>query len=295
MMRGGLAWVALVTAFAGAIALIVIQLSGDKASPNSTTLGLFVVAALLGFSALAPRLTIRGLQRVSQFKVGSLEVGLAEIKRAERVRPPQEDDGVRAEKRPRFSGYDSCTSRLQNRLNRMRRMLELSAGKDDYVGIAEELRSLGLLNRDEETFVIDLQSQDPLSNDWSTATEEKFLDDTWAFATRFRALVWDRHVRKTLKGRGWSIFEYEQKRGHRPDFLAYREDRWALLAARVGSIGKTKPDNLDTAARRLWKSRGVPEMTSRSIVVPDLSKGILSDSLDDEIRDGIQVLTLKGF
>jgi hypothetical protein len=292
---GGLAWIALVAAAAGAIVLMVVQLDDDGASPDSTTFGLFVVAAALGFAALAPGIAVRGLRRVSQFKVGGLELGLAEIKRADRVRPPLEEDGVRSERRPKSSGYDACVARLRNRMNRARATLGLSARKDDYVGIAEEFRSLGLLTRDEETFVVDLQDYDPLSNDWSTATAEKFLDDTWEFATRFRALVWDRQVRKSLKEQRWSIFEFEQSQGHRPDFLAYRDGDWALLAARVGSISKNKPDKLDVAARRLWRFREGPEIASRSILLPELSGGFLSDALDVEVSAGIRVVTLAEF
>ncbi|HSC20965.1 MAG TPA: hypothetical protein VLC07_04485, partial [Solirubrobacterales bacterium] len=215
-------------AFAGAVVLIVVQMRGEEGSPDSTTLGLFLIATSLGFILLAPAATLKALQRVTRFKVGSVELGLAEIKRAERVRPPQEGDGVQAEPRPPGKGYEDCASRLRNRLNRVRRLLGLKARKDDYAAIAEELRRTDLLNRDEETFVLDLQEHDPLSADWSAATEQKFLDDTWAFATRFRSLVWDRYVRKQLRENGWFIVDFPQKPGHRPDFLACRDERWTL-------------------------------------------------------------------
>lgn len=290
-----LAWLAVAAALAGAIVLIVVQLDGEKSTPDSTTLGLFVLAAALGFAALAPRRTIKGLQRVTRFKVGGVELGLAEIKRAERVKPPQEDDGVRAEARPASKGYEACVDRLRSRLNRMRAMLHLKASENDYVGIAEELRVRGLLSRDEETFVVNLQRNDPVSDEWSTAVEEEFLDDTWAFATRFRALVWDRHVRKQLREKGWFIADYEQKRGHRPDFLACGQGRWTLIAARVGSLSSRKPDKMDTPAKRLWRQQKGPEISTRAVIVPDLKHAELSDELPDEVKEGVRLVTLDQF
>jgi hypothetical protein len=169
-----LAWLAAALAFAGAVTLIVIQLGGEKASPDSTTLGLFVLAAALGFAFFAPRQATRALKRISIFKVGGVELGLAEIKRAERVRPPQEDDGVQSEPRSRgAAGYEDCVERLPDRIERTRVMLALEARKKNYVEIAEKLRLAELLTRDEETFVLDLlQNYDPLSDDWSSSTEE---------------------------------------------------------------------------------------------------------------------------
>ena len=280
-------------AFGGAIALIVVQLDSEKGTPDSTTLGLFLIATALGFILLAPAATVRGLQRVTRFKVGSVELGLAEIKRAERVLPPQEGDGVRPEPRPRSKGYEDCTNRLKKRLNKVRAMLGLEARKNDYAAIAEELRVTGLLTRDEETFVLDLQEHDPLSADWSSATEEKFLDDTWAFATRFRSLVWDRYVRKQLKDSGWFIADFPQEPGHRPDFLAYRDDRWALIAPRVGSLLKSKPDSLDIAAKRLWRFKSGPAISLRSIVVPDKARAEMTDDLPMQVRTGVELLTLE--
>jgi hypothetical protein len=280
-------------AFAGAVVLIVVQLKGEKGSPDSTTLGLFLIATALGFILLAPAATLKALQRVTRFKVGSVELGLAEIKRAERVRPPQEGDGVRAEPRPRGKGYEDCANRLRNRLNRVRRLLKLKARKDDFAAIAEELRRADLLNRDEETFVVDLQEHDPLSADWSSATEQKFLDDTWAFATRFRALIWDRYVRKQLRDNGWFIVDFPQKPGHRPDFLACRDEKWALVAARVGSLREGKPDNLDVVAKRLGRFHEGPALSVRSIIVPDKARVEMSADLPAQVRTDVRLLTLE--
>lgn len=293
LMKRALPRFAVAAAFGGAVVLIVVQLDSEKGTPDSTTLGLFLIATALGFVVLAPAATVKGLQRVTRFKVGSVELGLAEIKRAERVRPPQEGDGVRPEPRPRSKGYEDCATRLRKRLNRVRTMLDLKARKNDYVAIAEELRVTGLLTRDEETFVLDLQEHDPLSADWSSATEEKFLDDTWAFATRFRSLVWDRYVRKQLKDSGWFIVDFPQKPGHRPDFLAYRDERWTLVAPRVGSLLKSKPDNLDVAAKRLWRFKSGPVISVRTIVVPDKAQVEMTDDLPAQVKTGIKLLTLE--
>lgn len=290
-----LAWLAVTLALAGAVGLIVAKLDSTQSAPDGTTLGLFVLAAALGFAALAPGRTIKGLRRVTNFKVGGVELGLAEIKRADRVRPPQEDDGVRAEPRPRSKGYEACVERLRNRLNRIRTMLALDARKNDYEGIAGELRVRGLLTRDEETFVVDLQRYDPISDDWSTAVEEEFLDDTWAFATRFRALIWDRHVRQQLEEKGWFVADYAQKRGHRPDFLAYRDGIWVLIAARVGSLEDDKPDNLDKPAERLSKyEKGLP-ISARAVIVPSLKGAEFTADLPEAARRDVRLVTLDRF
>lgn len=289
-----LAWLAAALAFVGAVTLIVVQLRGEKASPDSTTLGLFVLAAGLGFAFLAPGQATRALKRISIFKVGGVELGLAEIKRAERVRPPQEDDGVQSEPRPRGAGYEDCVERLQDRIERTRIMLALKARKKNYAEIAEKLRLAELLTRDEETFVLDLlQNYDPLSDDWSSSTEEKFLDATWAFATRFRALVWDRRVRQQLRADHWFIAGFDQLSGHRPDFLACKEGNWILVASRVGALEEAAPDNFDVAAKRLAAFADGPPVTNRLIVMLDPTRGEITNDAPGEVREKVELVSLE--
>jgi hypothetical protein len=291
-----LAWLAAALAFAGAVVLIVVQLSGEKTSPDSTTLGLFVLAVALGFAAIAPSQAIRALKRVSIFKVGGLELGLAEIKRAERVRPPQEADGVWSEPRPRGAGYEDCVERLHDRLERTRKTLGLKVAKNNYVEIARTLYRAELLSDDQETFVRDLlRDRDPVSDDWSAATEAEFLDSTWAFATRFRALVWDRRVRQQLETDHWFIAGFDQDPGHRPDFLAYNkdEDQWILVAPRVGALEEAEPDDMDVPAKRLAFFAAGPPLAGRLIVMSHSTRGKLTEAVTREVREKVRLVSLE--
>jgi hypothetical protein len=72
-----------------------------------------------------------------------------------------------------------------------------------------------------------------------------FLDAAWQFAVRFASLSHERLVRQRLAKRGWVLMDLEQDRAHRPDFLAYRNEAWLMVAARV------LPGNLDGTRKRL--------------------------------------------
>jgi hypothetical protein len=58
------------------------------------------------------------------------------------------------------------------------------------------------------------------------------------------------------------LIDFEQDRKHRPDFLAYRENVWLLVAARV------EPSKLEGTRQRL--SQGPPPFKAKPvIVIPD--------------------------
>ena len=119
-----------------------------------------------------------------------------------------------------------------------------------------------------------------MSDEWSSATKEAFLDAAWAFAVRFRALIWARHVRDSLRSGGRAIAEFRQDTGHRPDFLAFHSDSWSVIAARVGAWPSESPENLDGTAIRLAQIDRLDEtlvIDTRVIVMPDVKRGILSE------------------
>lgn len=265
-----LSWIATTLAFLGAITLIVVQLNSGTHSPDSTTLGLFLLASAFGFAVFTPKSTARAVARVTRVHIGTVELALSAIKQVERLRPPVESDGVRPE-RPTGGGYEDCVTFLQKRLRQIAEMLSIAVTDSGLVGVTEELRLRRLLDRDEETFMLGLlRDHDPVSEDWSSTTEAEFLDGAWAFISRLRALVADRRLRQQLASDGWFLVDFAQPDGHRRDFLAYWEGHWILLASRVGSSRESEsPEILDDVASRLSKMTSGPRIDRRLIVLPD--------------------------
>jgi hypothetical protein len=278
-----LAWLAAFVAFVGTTILIVEQLADTGGVADSTTLGLLIVAIALLFAVAAPRPTSGALKRITTFKVAGIEVGLGEIKLAERVDALQvqvENDGVNVRER-QGDGYDEIVGVLKGRLQFVWKLLSFgSTGmrESNYISTSERLRTEKLLTYDEESFVRELLrgSQAEL-DDWSPSSRARFLDTAWAFAIRLGALIWDRRVRQDLVDQGWEVFDYKQDPGHRPDFLAHRDGNWVLIAARSG-IDRGQPEALDVAARRLAGFDRSIEISRRWIVVPDISEGFLSNN-----------------
>lgn len=288
-------WLAAIFALGVAAALIVVQLVNDGGKPDTTTLGLFVLGLLLLFIVIAPSAAAEALGRISKLKLGALEFGLKEIKRAERVRPvPGEGDGVPA---PRESdcGYAEIVELLHGRLRFAREILEFEgdvSGEDDYRDIAAWLREHALLKQDDEAFVLDLLEGTGVDvAEWDRATREDFLDAAYAFSFRFGSMIWDRRVRGELRRHGWFLTDYEQPSGHRPDFLAYREGRWALFTARVGGA---EPGHAEKAGGRLVNFKPRPLINSRAIVIPDIRHGQVGEELawSSARPDGVRMIRL---
>ena len=279
-LRWSWPWIAALIALAGVIVLLVLQLHKKDGEADSTTLVLLILATVLLFAVLAPRTTGDVLRRISTLKLGGVEVGLKEIRRSERIKPiPSEDDGVPV-KRPPSSDYGDVVETLEGRLRFAWEFLQFDGGevkKEDYRGIAGKLRTELLLTQDEEVFTLDLLEGISLDiSDWPSTAQNEFLDSAYAFAIRFGPMVWNRKVRRTLDADGWFIADYRQRRGHRPDFLAYRDQRWSLFASRVGASSGGDYD-LSLTANRLADfppedSEG-PKPTARFIVLPDIRDG----------------------
>ena len=273
-------WLAAIFALGVVAALIVVQLINDGGKPDTTTLGLFALGLLLLFAVTAPSAAGEILGRISKLKLGALEFGLKEMKRAERVRPvPEEEDGVLA---PRESdcGHAKIVDLLEGRLRFVREILEFEKDvmeEDNYHGIAGWLREHALLKQDEEAFILDLLEGTGVDvAEWDRATRKDFLDAAYAFSIRFGPKIWDRRVRAALAERGWFVVDYEQPLGHRRDFLAYRDGRWALVTARVAGA---KPGHRESSGQRLLAFKPNAVVSSRAIVIPDIRHGKVDDQL----------------
>jgi len=102
----------------------------------------------------------------------------------------------------------------------------------------------------------------------SGEVRERFLDDATRTVSGFRAIVFDAFVRKHLTAAGWAIEDFEQRGGHRPDFLAVKDGRAFRVAPRV-ITGRTS-DMRRRTARRLGEASDEPRpVAGRIIVMPD--------------------------
>jgi hypothetical protein len=283
-IRGAWAWLLVRLPWAGAFLGLVLactvttlQLSKKAGAADGTTLGLIALDLLLLFAVLAPAQVGRGLNRIANFKFAGVELGLTEIKRAERVRPvPGHDDGVEVE-RPSTSNSEDYHRQLvkqaKNRLQFCHDILCLRAfgiEQDDHRQTVEHLRRSRLLSRDEENFMLGILEERPLEGtEWSTRALNDVLGSAWDFVIRLGPEIWDRFVRGQLDEAGWFVANYDQSLGHRRDFLVCRNNKWALLTARVGGPN-WKPEDLSVPLRRLAEFTRLAQLAGRRIVIPDI-------------------------
>lgn len=203
--------------------------------------------------------------------------------------------------------YDDVVEELRNKLEFVRLIVDLQdevKAEDDYVGIATRLHADGLLEDAELQFVLDLVCERDLGlSKVSDSAREEFLDAAWEFAVRLGSMVWDRYVRRRLAEHGWVIADFRQRKGHRPDFLAHRNSRWIVMAARVGGVSVWHYGG--TAERLAKHSFSVP-IAGRCIVIPGSPgdrKGTVLEEEEKEAelndrakgrRRGVKVLELQG-
>lgn len=280
---------------AAVVALTVVQL--DQGPPDSTTLALVGVGVPLLFGLLAPAETGDFLRRITSFKVaGVVEVGMETVVRAESVRPPgDEGDGIVAAREGQ--DYKAIVVELRKRIRFVHAITDLKdeiEREDAYELIVHTLAAERLLDEDKTRFALDLLS----GRDWGLSelprrAREEFLDAAWSFATRFHFGVWDRYVRSELTKQGWVIADYPQEPGHRKDFLACWQGRWALMTARVG--GSSKPWRYPASRRRLAKTKQKTKIEGWCIVIPggDRSATVISKKGTGG-RSKVKVLKLQG-
>jgi hypothetical protein len=273
-------------AFLVAVGLLVAQLSGWpnlEGEVDAVTLGLLLLALVLLFATLAPTQTLSFFERITSLKLPGVEVGLTAVSRAEQVQGrlsqsledisteglPKAVDDVKVQKRPSEGNTRQQFEVVQKTIKaRLRFVHTVVFGKRketerNYQLTLERLRTKGLLRGDEVALVQDLLGRaESEVEQLPIELRNEFLDAAWQFAVRFATLTHERLVRKKLVDQGWILLDFEQNRGHRPDFLAYRDDLWRLVAARV------EPGKLKETRRRL--SEAAPPFDAHSvIVIPD--------------------------
>lgn len=303
-------WIAAVVSFVAVAVVIFVQLLNQEGKADTTTLGLLLIGGILLFGIVAPAAAVKAADRITKLKVGALELGLKEIKRAERVRPvPSEDNSVKTI-RPREVGYLKIVDTLKGRLRFVSQILEFEAevkfkGKPekgdrvdeddeyDYRAIAAWLRKHEMLDQAEEAFVLDLLDGTGADlSEWDAATRKDFLDAAYAFSSRFGPKIWDRWVRRKLGESGWFLAGFDQTEGHRPDFLAHRAGKWALMTARVGGDAS---GYVEKAGPRLLRFNDFGPIDSRVIVRPEIREGEVKEKYawGSDHPDGVRVLSLN--
>jgi len=253
------------------LAVIVVQLV--QGPPNATTLVLLGLALILLFGAAAPEGTSAMVDRMTNFRLaGVVEVGLKTVVTAESVMPPGgEDDGLTVERHGQ--NLERVVEKLKEKMKFVHVVLHLHdrVGKEEYGAITHALAARHLLDEQEAHFVLDLVSGRDLGvKELPYHARKDFLDATWTFASRFHFVVWDRYVRQELKEAGWFIADFQQRQGHRADFLGCRDGRWAMLTARVG--GGKDPARYPTSRKRLERTDRTIPVEGRCIVIPQCPK-----------------------
>jgi hypothetical protein len=280
-------------ALAGAVGLLVWQISEKDTPPDATTLTLFLVI-VIALGALLDSGPFRGLaQRIEGFEGFGIKVALKESARRIDARFPEEDDEVRFKARPRQPGDPKAEiTAVVRELRRKLRFLVISVlGERPLVTepdpkhpdrvteqpLVARLESVGLLQRDEAQLAHELLSDlpDELAK-WDEEERASFLDNAWSFAFRLATRVFDRHARQQFEARGWFVGDFAQDKGHRPDFIVTRDGHWGLVAARVAAP-TSSVDELDRLISRKWNR----EESRPVIVMPDYV-----DHLRKELDDG---------
>jgi hypothetical protein len=279
------------------IVVIVVQLIAKHGEADATTLGLVALASAFAFATFAPRQTSRVVTRITNFKVAGIEVGLATITNAERVSPPgTEDDDDKIKVSRNSEGYEETVGEMKSKLRFVRLILDLEdlvSVEDNYFEIVWRLRADDLLTDDEVRFVLDLISaRDFALTGLPDDARDEFLDAAWAFAVRFGARIWDRYTRTELRSAGWFISDFKQHGNHRPDFLAYRDGRWAAIAARVG--GDPGVQYYGTSRSRLAGLKPPMGLAGRCIVIPRRRLATVINKNGTGGEKGVKILKFQG-
>jgi hypothetical protein len=247
-----------------------------KLHPDATSLTLLVIAAAFIAATIAPEAALATLRKFESVEAFGVKVALS-IERAERAivdLPDESDDGVRTSERPNTGDVEgdleAVAEVMRKRLRFVRDALLHDPSNLGESVMVVRLAELGLLNEDEVdliTFVLkDGRKELP---EWKAEERERLLDYAWQLGTRLATTVFDRYVRARLRDNGWFICDYDQPRGHRPDFLGANASTWAVLAARVGAPART----VDATRKRLASTQIPAGVMGRAVVIPDRDEG----------------------
>jgi len=265
----------------GVFVVLMLKLVGVGSLENDVDLPAVILLALvvlLGFVALAPGEAHEFLKRMTNLKVGGFEVGLQATARVERVESRValieaviEDDDVRAIRRRPEGGsageeFDAVRDKLTDRLSFVCKVILGRGQSEKPIETVGRIIRAKLLEPDEAQVLRDLlgDARDEVG-ELTADVRKRYLDGAWRFSSRFASLILERRVRRKMAKAGWLLLDFNQTRSHRPDFLAYRNGAWLLIATRV-EPGQTK------RTRRRLSKRTVPWAAQRVVVYPDKRK-----------------------
>jgi len=273
-------------ALALVVAILVVQvagLGGLDPTINVITLALILLIFVLGYAIATPAPVVEALTRITTFKVsGVFEIGLQAANRAERVqaRLPSALDEVETSPRPRdgdpHQEYEAVREKLQARLRFIRKDLFELPATQNYEQIVGNIEERRLLDDDELHLVRDILGElEKEVGRLPESLQKEYLDANWRFAVRFGTLVFERLVRRKMTEAGWFIVNFDQARSHRPDFLAFKDGSWQLLATRL------EPENRDGTRTRLARLNA-PFGATAAVVSPD-SRAVTADDNDTQL------------
>jgi hypothetical protein len=263
----------------GLLALQVAYLD-DKTGPihpDAMSLALIALALALLAAVLDPRAARRMLRSLESFEGFGLKIA-RRVEGAERAGSlpdkageiDDDDDGVKTSERPKTGSLAGDVEKVAEVMGKRLRFAR-DALLPDPESLNEKvmvvrLRELGLVSQEEADLIEFVLGDDHEElEELSEGEQTRLLDYAWRVGTRLATAVFDRQVRARLRAEGWFVADFEQKKGHRPDFLALKETTCALLAARVGAPHST----VDNTRKRLERTQLPPGVTGRAVVVPD--------------------------
>jgi hypothetical protein len=279
----------------GAAAIVAWQLL-DKTGPDATTLGLLLMALISTVALAYPKgmkEATRHVTRLDAFGI-KLELQVADARHAIR-RFESEEDGTTV-KIPEWPRSTRATIEMIG--DKLRGRLRFTSGAllGERPGISEEfivnrLGLEGLLKHDEASICLELLGGWEAVHDLKRDEREELFADAWRFAVRFASRMFDRKARRRLAASGWQVADFEQPKGHRPDFLASRDGLMALVAARVAQPREGVFDTRD----RLAKEPDLLPGIKRVVVVPDGMDYLWPQLADGpmSLGDGVLIVGLE--
>jgi hypothetical protein len=280
----------------GVLGVLVLKLLGSEELQKHIDVSAVILVAfvvVLGFIIAAPGEAKKFLKRMTSLKVGAIEVGLQATTLVERVElrvPAPTDDNVGAVEKRNVGGsaaeeFDEVRGKLVERLHFARdAILELDNRTAKPSEIIASINDEKLLAPDEEQVVRDLLGDAKEEVCLLDAdVRKRYLDGAWRFSSRFATLILERRVRNAMVAKKWLLLDFGQTRGHRPDFIAFREEVW-LVATRVDA------GDAQIARGRLGKQL-LPIEARRVIVHPDSMKEA-ADAIDDPVT-GVELVAFS--
>ncbi len=272
-----------------AILAVVIAIFGSLPHglhPTGTTAILLAIGVLF-FAILAwPEAAARLTGRLSRLQVGSLQLAFAgaALERAQivsRIIPVNDDEVSSVSERPKTGDgtldLAAIREELDNALGWIRERMPRSPASTNNSWLSSLYVKLGRQSSNDDDLLALLCAEHLLPGEvarfirqlwrisgeeiagWPSDTRGDVLDSAWNLATHLKSKVFDQLVRRALQEADCVVADFEQRRGHRPDFLVYYRHSWYRMTARrimSGEEGKSK--QLGPVKKRLRGVRSKP-------------------------------------